>query len=239
MTTVVLRYFDAQGRAQPLRNALSDAGISFDDLRVTLATWPPHREDPGFGGLFAALPTLTWDGETVSETLSIASYIARQLGQYDGLAAVEIAKYEAVVSCAYLDVVRSLADVLWAPLLYPGADVATVTPRKLDWSLGKLARLSTLLPDDSGAPWLGGSRPVVADFFLGEAVEVTRYLLGPSRDGLLQQRIPRAFAHAERLRARSSLATAWGARPARFTANPEEPASVARIRGYDLTNIGL
>ena len=237
--TVVLRYFDAQGRAQALRNALSNAAISFDDVRVTLATWPRHREDPGFGGLFAALPTLTWDGETVSETLSIASYIAKRLGHYDGLEAVEIAKYEAVVSCAYLDVVRSLADVLWAPLLYPGVDVATITPRKLDWSLGKLVRLSTLLPGDGGAPWLGGSRPVVADFFLGEAVEVMRYLLGPSRDGFLQQRIPRAFAQAERLRALSSLARAREARPAQFTASPEEPASVARVRGYDLSSIGL
>jgi glutathione S-transferase len=236
---VVLRYFDAQGRVQALRNALSDAGISFDDVRVTLATWPRHREDPGFGGLFAALPTLTWDGDTVSETLSIASYIAKRLGHYDGLEAAQIAKYEAVVSCAYLDVVRSLADVLWAPVMYPGVDVATITPRKLDWSLGKLVRLSTLLPDDSGAPWLGGSRPVVADFFLGEAVEVTRYLLGSSRDGFLQQRVPRAFAHAERLRALPSLTKEWEARPARFTANPEEPASIARVRGYDLTSIGL
>ena len=237
--TVVLRYFDAQGRAQALRNALSDAGISFEDVRVTLTTWPRHREDSGFGGLFAALPTLTWEGETVSETLSIASYIAKRLGHYDGLGAVEIATYEAIVSCAYLDVVRSLADVLWAPLLYPGVDVALITPRKLDWSLGKLVRLSALLPDDSGAPWFGGSRPVVADFFLCEAVEVMRYLLGPARDGSLQQRVPRAFARAELLRARPSLAKAREARPTRFTASPDEPASVARIRGYDLTSIGL
>src|SRR5258708_647652 len=162
---VTLRYFDAQGRAQALRHALSDAGISFDDVRVTLATWPPHREDPGFGGLFAALPTLTWDGATVSETLSISSYIARRLGHYDGLEAVEIAQHEAVASCSYLDVVRSLADIIWAPVLYPGADVATTTPRLLGWSLGKLGRLSALLPDATSAPWLGGSRPAVADFF--------------------------------------------------------------------------
>lgn len=236
---VILRYFDAQGRAQALRNALSDAGLSFEDVRVTPATWPPHREDPGFGGLFAALPTLTWDGDTVSETLSIASYVAKRLGHYDGLGAVEIAKHEAVVSCAYLDVVRSLADLLWAPVLYPGADFATNTPRILGWSLGKLGRLSALLPDGGGAPWLGGSRPAVADFFLCEAVEVMRYLLGPSRDGSLRQRIPRAFAGVEHLRALPSLTKAWEARPLRLTANPDEPASVDRVRAYDLTSIGL
>jgi glutathione S-transferase len=236
---VILRYFDAQGRAQALRNVLSDAGISFEDLRVTRATWPPHREDPGFGGLFAALPTLTWDGDTVSETLSIASYLARRLGHYDGLEPVEIARHEAVVSCSYLDVVRSVADVLWAPILYPGADVAATTPRMLGGSIGKLGRLSALLPDGSDAPWLGGSRPVVADFFLGEAVEAMRYLLGPSHEGSLQRRIPRAFAHADRLRALPSLATAWKARPPRLTASPDELASIDRVRAYDLTSIGL
>jgi glutathione S-transferase len=236
---VVLRYFDAQGRAQALRNALSDAGISFEDIRVTLATWPPHREDPSFGGLFAALPTLTWDGDTVSETLSIATYVAKRLGHYDGLEAVEIAKHEAVVSCSYLDVVRSVAEIHWARLLYPGADVATTTPRVLGRSLDKLGRLSALLPAGGGAPWLGGSRPAVADFFLCEAVEVMRYLLGPSRDGSLQHRIPRAFAHAERLRALPSQAKPWEARPRRLTASPDEPASVERVRAYDLTSIGL
>jgi glutathione S-transferase len=136
-------------------------------------------------------------------------------------------------------VVRSLAEVLWAPVLYPGADVAATTPRVLGWSLGKLGRMSALLPEDSGAPWLGGSRPVVADFFLCEAVEAMRYLLGPSREGSLQQRIPRAFAHAERLRSLPSLAKAWEARPRQFTAGPDEPASVDRVRGYDLTSIGV
>jgi glutathione S-transferase len=236
---VILRYFDAQGRAQALRNALSGAGISFEDVRVTLATWPSHREDPGFGGLFAALPTLTWDGGTISETLAIASFVAKRLGHYDALSAVEIAKQEAVVSCAYLDVVRSLAEFLWAPALYPGVDVAALAPRRLGATLGKLTRLSALLPEESGAPWLGGTRPVVADFFLCEAVEILRYLLGPLRDEPLRRRIPRAFAAAERLRALPALAKAWEARPPQLTANPDEPALVDRVRGYDLTSIGF
>jgi glutathione S-transferase len=239
---VVLRYFDAQGRAQALRHALhalSDAGLSFEDVRVTLATWPPLREDPSFGGWFASLPTLTWDTDTVSETLSIASYVARRSGQYDGLGAGEIAKLEAVVSCCYLDVVRCLADVVWAPILYPGVDVATTTPRQLRWSLGKLARLSALLPDGDGAAWLGGLRPTVADFFLAEAVEAMRHVLGPSWDAQLRDLVPRAFAHAERMRALPSLISAWETRPPRLTASPDEPAALERVRGCNLSNIGL
>ena len=236
---VVLRYFEAQGRAQALRNALSTADIPFEDVRVTLATWPPHREDPAFGGWFASLPTLTWNGDTIAETVSIASYVAKRLGHYDGLAAAEIAKHEAVVSCSYLDIVRSLADLLWVPVLYPGADVATSTPRVLGRSLGKLGRLSALLPGERDSVWLGGSRPAVADFFLGEAVEAMRHLLGPARDKALQERIPRAFAHAERLRALPSLANAWKTRPPRLTANPDEPAAIERVCGYDLSSIGL
>jgi glutathione S-transferase len=161
---VVLRYFDAQGRAQALRHALSDVGLSFEDVRVTLATWPPLREDPSFGGWFASLPTLTWDTDTVSETLSIASYVARRSGHYDGLGVGEIAKLEAVVSCSYLDVVRGLADVVWAPSLYPGADVATTTPRQLRWSLAAAPVGVATEWRCRGRRVAGGSRPTVAFF---------------------------------------------------------------------------
>jgi glutathione S-transferase len=236
---VVLRYFDARGRAQALRNALSGAGLSFEDVRVTLATWPPYREDPSFSGPFGSLPTLTWDGDTVSETIAIASYIARRLGHYDGLAAGDIAKLESVVSCAYLDVLRVLAEVVWAPVMYPGADAAMTTPRVLGRALDKLGRLSALLPAKTISPWLGGTRPIVGDFFVGEAVEALRHLLGPTRDDSLRKRVPLAFEHAERLRALPAMAGAWQSRPPRLTGNPEEPAVIDRIRGYDLSGCGL
>jgi glutathione S-transferase len=235
--SVVLRYFEAQGRAQSLRNALTDAGIPFEDARVTLAMWPPNREDPSFGGLFAALPTLTWDGETISETLAIATYVSKRLGHYDGLDAAQIAKLEAVISCCYQDVVRRISDTMWAPMLFPGADVVATAQRQLGSALAKLDRISALLPD--GEAWLGGARPAVADFFVGETVELVRKVLGSERDVRLRERVPRAFVHAERLRERPGVAKAWATRPANFTMSPDEPGAMDRIRACDLSSIGL
>src|SRR4051812_5834704 len=100
MTRVTLRYFPIVGRAQPLRHALVDAGVAFDDIRVPLGDWPARRGDPAFAGLFAALPSLSWDADTVSEALAIASYLARRLGQYDGLDDGAIGRLEAVASVA-------------------------------------------------------------------------------------------------------------------------------------------
>ncbi len=233
---IILRYFDCQGRAQALRHALADAGAPFEDVRVPLATWPGHKNDPDFAGWFGGLPTLTWDNDTIAETLPIASYVARRLGDYDGLDAGAIARLEAVTSACYVDVVTRLADLLWADVLYPGVSFAAAVPRPLARAIDKVARVGALLSADG---WIGGARPKVADFFLAESVELLCYFVGPEREGALRGRLPGALEHAERVRARPALALAWTARPKTFTASPDEVAAVARVHALDLSAIGL
>src|SRR5262245_28398228 len=82
---IELRYFQVVGRAQSLRHALSDAGIVFEDVRIPMTEWPARRDDPTFAGPYRGLPTLRWGDATVAETLAIASFVARRLGQYNGL----------------------------------------------------------------------------------------------------------------------------------------------------------
>jgi hypothetical protein len=44
---ILLRYFPVRGRAQAIRDALVDAGVDFEDLRVPLSDWRSrHRDDP-------------------------------------------------------------------------------------------------------------------------------------------------------------------------------------------------
>src|SRR5260221_9390189 len=163
---VILRYFPARGRVQPLRHALADAGIGYEDVRFPLTDWPKWRNDRAVAGIFASLPTLTWDDVTLAETLPIASFIARKLGPYEGLDDAASAELEAICSFCYVDVTTRMGELLWADIIYPGADPVTSAPGVLGRMLEKLGRLDARLPA-SGA-WLGGERPVVADYFAAE-----------------------------------------------------------------------
>ena len=122
---IVLRYFDCLGRAQPLRNALVDAGVAFDDERITIGpSWRTVKEQAE-GGPFGSLPVLEWGDDCVAQALPIAGYVARRLGQYDGLDAMAIAHLEMVASAAYLDVIAELVMMLWVPSAVPDTE-ATV-----------------------------------------------------------------------------------------------------------------
>ncbi len=82
---VLLRYFDCLGRTQPLRNALVDAGIAFEDQRLAIGpSWRALKEQAD-GGPFGSLPVLEWGDDCVAQALPIGGYVARRLGQYDEL----------------------------------------------------------------------------------------------------------------------------------------------------------
>jgi prostaglandin-H2 D-isomerase / glutathione transferase len=237
MDRVTLRYFPVRGRAQALRFALTDAGIDFDDVRVPFADWPERRLDPAVAGPYRALPTLSWGDVTIAETLPIASFVTRRLGQNDGIDDTTITRREAIISSCYIDVLVQLAALLRADQTYPGADLAqgfrTILSRIV---LPKLELLDVHLPD---APWVGGERPVVADFFVADALELVRYLLGPERDAALAQRLPRVSALARRVSERPSLVRAHANRPPRFAARADEESLVAGLRAVDLSSVGF
>lgn len=236
MNDVVLRYFDCLGRAQPLRHALADAAAAFEDVRVPMEEWPQRKGDPAFGGPYGGLPTLSIGGATVAETLPIASLLARRLGHYDGLDEAAIARSEAICSNCYIEVMLRAGELIYADFIYPGADLARSFPGLLGRMLEKLGGVEAHSPE---AGWLGGERPVMADFFVGESFEVVRYVLGPARDEALRARMPRLWALAERIRSRPALARAWESRPAQFTSRPDEPAVVERLRAMDLSPAGF
>jgi glutathione S-transferase len=233
---VVLRYFPAIGRAQPLRHALADADVAFEDVRIPMAQWPQVRTDAAAAGPFRGLPTVRWGDATIAETLPIATFLGKRLGHYEGKDDVAIAALEAVSSHCYLEIGLRVGDLLWADVVYPGADLGRVAPRVIRRLFDKLDHLDAHL---GGRGWFGGERPVMADFFAAEALETTRYMLGPSREDALLARWPRLAAHAARIRERPALARAWERRPATFTSRNDEPVAVARLRALDYGALGL
>lgn len=225
MHKITLRYFEAVGRAQPIRHALLDAGVVFEDVRATLEDWPSLREDPLFGGPFHALPTLTWDEATIGETLPIASFIAKKLSHYEGLSDAEIAAHEGVVSHCYLEVLVRIGELIWSDLMYAGADFAKSVQMLMPRMLDKLA----CVENQYRGAFFGGKRPIMTDFFAAEAIEVATYAFGNRREAALRRRLPRLFDLAEAVAERPAVAGARKRRPPSFTMRPDEAAVVARL----------
>jgi glutathione S-transferase len=223
---VTLRYFQCRGRAQPIRHALHSAGVDFDDIQVSLGEWPSHREDPSFAGAYLGLPTLTWDDVTVAETLPIASYVAKRLGEYSGLSDAEIARREAICSNAYIELCIRVGELVWSSAIHdtaPAKVLGVFVPRMLS----KLEGIERQLV---GSDWLCGNAPGVADWFATEGYDAMRDLVGPARYAALGRRLPNLDAHWSRLAERRGALE----RPDAFTSRPDEAAALAEIRSAEV-----
>jgi glutathione S-transferase len=227
--SVVLRYFSCRGRAQPLRDALTDAGFAFTD--VVVLDWRTRAQPREIAGPFASLPTLSWGDVHACETLPIARLVADRLGHTRGLSESRVLELEATCSAMYLDVIVPVAHAIWSDVLFPGADPRGVTARQLPRWLTKLRHAGALLPDDR--PFLGGDAPVVADFFLYEAFDAVASLIGPRLAVRLEREAPRLARLVRDVRARPRMAESQPQRHARFTGRPDEAEVLQRVHACE------
>jgi hypothetical protein len=105
--------------------------------------------------------------------------------------------------------------------------------------LHKVDRLERMLAS-SRDPFFGGHRPVVADFFVAEALDMTRAVIGKRFDAALGRAL-RLAEMRERMAGRDAIARyiGEGKRPTRLTGSPNEAESLARIRRYVETQAGV
>ena len=76
---IKLTYFDFHGgRGEPIRLALSIAGIPFEDYRLNFSNWAERKPRERFGGL----PQIEVDGETISQSNAIGRYAGILAGLY-------------------------------------------------------------------------------------------------------------------------------------------------------------
>ena len=79
MNQYALTYFDVDGgRGEPIRIALHAAGIAFDDVRWTFRDFGEHRSSLRF----KAVPVITIDGESITQSNAISRYIGKMAGLY-------------------------------------------------------------------------------------------------------------------------------------------------------------
>ena len=59
-----LYYFDAHGRAEPIRCLLHIAGVPFEDIRMDHETFQKHKADGTFE--FGQVPAIEYEGKIMS-----------------------------------------------------------------------------------------------------------------------------------------------------------------------------
>lgn len=71
-----LNYFDAAGRALPIRLALLYGGVQFEDKRYTFETWPAVKSSTPLG----QVPYLEIDGTSYTQSTALLRYAAAKAG---------------------------------------------------------------------------------------------------------------------------------------------------------------
>merc|ERR1711863_125596 len=81
MPIVKLVYFDIQAKGELTRLLLAAGNIDYEDFRVGFSDWPGEiKATTPFG----QMPVLYWDGEELAQSMAIARFVARKVGQEPG-----------------------------------------------------------------------------------------------------------------------------------------------------------
>ena len=194
MSTLKLTYFDAPGRAEPIRIALHLAGLPYEDHRVKFPEFMELKQSGAFP--LGSVPVLEVDGFTMAQTSSILRYIART-GAPDLYPADPM---DAFVVDSALDTFNDTLSNALVPSLFE-KDMAKKLEMRAAFAAGPLALACTYaekLLGRSGGPFLCGDALSIADLVLAQQVLQIRdgRLDGISADTLEPYPRVRALADA-------------------------------------------
>ncbi|OQV13154.1 putative Hematopoietic prostaglandin D synthase [Hypsibius exemplaris] len=154
-----LFYFDARGRAEPIRWIFAYGGQEYEDVRISHADWPAVKATTPNG----QLPYLEVDGKALAESLAIARYAARK----NGLVGKD--DFEAAQADALVDIVSGAATGL--SFLWTEKDPAKLAELKANFVkvviqpvLKKLER--DLHANNNGEGFFVGAKPTWADLYV-------------------------------------------------------------------------
>jgi len=177
MPQLTLTYFDAPGRAEPIRVALRMAGVAFEDRRLS---FPEFGAAKAGGELpLAQVPMLQVDTERVVQTGAILRYAAGLGGgalyPSDPLLALRVDSALATINDTLS---HALTPSLWE------RDPEVKLQMRRDFAAGPMARAYGYLAGliaASGGPFVAGASLSIADLVIALQVEQIR---SGSLDGL-------------------------------------------------------
>jgi len=91
---IKLTYFNGKGRGELSRLILAYAAVPYEDKRVTFQEWPALKPQMPLG----FMPVLEYDGEVISQSKTIARFLAKKFG-IAGKTNLEQAKADMIVDC--------------------------------------------------------------------------------------------------------------------------------------------
>jgi len=161
--TLKLTYFPAKGRTEPLRFLLSQAGVKFEDHRVTDQEWETLKPTMPFG----QIPVLEVDGTKLAQSMTIAQYVGDAYGMHGD------SDFNRALAHMYVDGFR---DIFIAFMPYLGGIYANKSSSEMQqlWSQFKdsayteyLKRYDAFL-GKTGSGFLVGSKLTYADIVVAE-----------------------------------------------------------------------
>jgi hypothetical protein len=228
---ITLRYFDARGRAQFLRAYFSFRGVDFQDERVPLdpdfSRWLAVRSDRSLTGPMQRLPVLHYDDDLIPETLVIAGFAHRRIGDAEKLSESENLQHDVLLSSVYVDLMLPTGTLIWADLIYRGVDLPALSRSTLERLDRTLVALDRMLGEWN---WTERTqqRPVtLADCLLWEVLDQAATVFGPHLALENKPELHRFYAqHPGRERFEELLA----AQPCQITGRPGEREAIANIQ---------
>jgi glutathione S-transferase len=163
MPQITLTYFDAPGRAEPVRLALRLGGVPFTDTRVDFPTFAKLKAE---GALpLGFVPVLEVDGLKLSQTAAMLRYAAR-LGDASLYPAEPLAAFivDSVID-AFND---TLANALTPSFREP--DMGKKLAMRAEFAAGPMVRVFDYVDGllaRSGGPFLLGEALTIADLVIG------------------------------------------------------------------------
>jgi len=161
---LTLSYFNARGRAEVARLLLAQAGLAYDDVRLTREQWLAKKPTAPFG----QLPLLTVDSNTFAQSHAIERYIAR-LGGMAGSNSWEWAQIDSLQQ-AIKDAVPAFISAV-SPFENKTEEekvpkIAAFFGPTGDWKKWTPFFNKSLAANKGGSGWLVGSKVSYADIAL-------------------------------------------------------------------------
>jgi hypothetical protein len=229
---ILLRYFDARGRAQFLRYYFRVRRIPFEDERVPLVPpdftqWRSIRDDTSVSGPFRKLPVLHFDDEVVAEALVIAAFVHEQLGDSSRLSARDESRHAMLLSSLYSDSMSLLGQLLWAPRMYPGVDIKAASAMILERLRRHFESLDSTLAAWRWLDGLAAREVMLADCLLWDQLKTVGDVFGAHFDRGAFATLERFF---EECPGRSEFAALLESHPCQITGTPDERAAIEKIQ---------
>ena len=228
---ITLRYFDARGRAQFLRYYFKGRKVSYTDERVPIgdefAAWRALRDDRARTGPFQKLPVLHWGDRLIPEMLMIAAFVHEASGDAGSLSDEENLRHGLLTSSLCLDMMNPVAILLWAEILYPGADLGPAAKRTLDRLKAHCQALEQSFVDWRWLDRARNRRIMLVDCLLWEELDVARVVFGPHWSLTATPTLARFY---DDFQARGICEALLAERPSPITARPNEAEGIAKIQ---------